>query len=164
MLNRFFNLFLHAGSLVGSDAVLSDERTYMNPADEEFFAAIGRLAISWSHIDTGLDFMIAVIYHNLGGHEIEEKPWSLSRKLKFLRKCFSRFESLARLKEICYPLLDEIAAASDMRQKIIHGFIISHQEGTGEATMIQLLRGGAPNEHIQFTVTALDILRAASAA
>jgi hypothetical protein len=60
--------------------------------------------------------------------------------------------------------LDEIAAASDMRQKIIHGFIISHQEGTGEATMIQLLRGGAPNAHIQFTVTTLDILRAASAA
>jgi hypothetical protein len=135
--------------------------TYTTKADEEFFGAIGRLTISWAHIETGIDFIVAVVYHDLGGDEIEEKPWSLARKLKFLRKCFSKFPALEPLREVGFPLFTEIADALEMRQNIIHGFVLDHPEGSGEATMVRLLRGGAPNAHIKFSVTTAEILRAA---
>jgi len=89
-----------------------DKPTYTSQADEEFFGAIGRLVISWAHIETGIDFTVAVAYHDLGGNEFEEKPWSLDGKIKFLKKCYSRLEGLKSLREIGPPLLDEVKDAS----------------------------------------------------
>jgi hypothetical protein len=137
--------------------------TYTSVADEEFFGAIGRLVISWAHIETGMDLIVAVAYHDLGGDDIEEKPWSLDGKIKFLRKCFSRLDGLAALKDIGPPLLTEVKDASKTRQKIIHGFIIDHPEGAGEAEMIRLIRGSdlPPNAHEKFKVSTSLILQEA---
>ena len=65
--------------------------TYTAPEDEEFFAAIGRLVISWGHLEIGIDCMVETMYHGFDGAKIERKiPRPLQSKLTFLCKAFKQ--------------------------------------------------------------------------
>ena len=44
---------------------------YTSPTDEAFFGAIGRLTISWAHLEFGLDCMVEIVHHHFGGEEVE---------------------------------------------------------------------------------------------
>jgi hypothetical protein len=87
---------------------------FTEPADEAFFAAIGRLTISWAHIEVGLDWLVRIAHHDLGGYErIEaEEPISLKRKLTYLRKAFRTLPELAAFADRFHPIADEILDAS----------------------------------------------------
>ena len=39
----------------------NDTATFSSPDDEEFFGAIGRLTISWAHLELGLDCMVEIL-------------------------------------------------------------------------------------------------------
>ncbi len=72
--------------------------TYTTPVEDEFlFSSIGRLKmhlLGWCH-EFALDAIILIIHHRVGGKSIEqEMPWSLSRKVKYIRKCFSKLDPL----------------------------------------------------------------------
>jgi hypothetical protein len=136
--------------------------TYTTPADEDFFASIGRLTLSWSQIECGLDVTILLLHHTLGGRLMErEIPWSLKRKLNYIRKWFKK-QRLGKAFEILEPsvdtLLTEIERAAEFRHDLIHGFALEHLEGSGEAQMTRLLRGEKPGAPKKFTVTTIQIL------
>jgi hypothetical protein len=63
--------------------------TFTSDADEGFFGAIGRMTISWGHLELGLDCMVEVLYRLSKGNTIEpEIPRSLQRKITFLRSAW----------------------------------------------------------------------------
>lgn len=139
--------------------------TYTNPTDETFFGAIGRLTISWAHLEFGLDGMILMLHHAGGGNKIEKDiPWSLSRKLNYLRRYFKKVEEVEPIKASILKLLDDIEAASETRHDIIHGFVIEHVEGSGQASMVRLLRGETWPSRKYYTVSAKAVLLAAKEA
>ena len=62
------------------------EPTYTTPEDELLFSSIGRLTISWARLKVGLDALITIIHHRVGGKSVEtEMPWMLKRKLKYIK-------------------------------------------------------------------------------
>jgi hypothetical protein len=55
---------------------------YTSREDEDFFAAIGRLVLSWGHVEAGLDMFIMVLHNVLEGRRVEPViPWALQRKI-----------------------------------------------------------------------------------
>jgi hypothetical protein len=134
---------------------------FTEPADEAFLAAIGRLTISWAHIEIGLDLLIGKVHHELRGHErIEpQKPIALKRKLTYLRKAFRMVPELAAFADRFPPMADEIIDASQQRHDFIHGFVVQMLSGTGKAAMVRIMPGD--KEERAFIVTTNDILRAA---
>ena len=134
---------------------------FIAPKDEAFFAAIGKLAVSWAHLELGLDWLIRIIHQELDGSEHVEAdiPLSLQRKLRYLRKAFRTLPQLATFKDRFLKIADEISAASDERHDIIHGFVIHQIEGSGEAVMARLL---PPEQKLKpFLATTETILKAA---
>ncbi len=134
---------------------------FTEPADEAFFAAIGRLTISWAHIEAGLDWLVRVAHHDLGGSErIEaQEPTALKRKLAYLRKAFRTLPELAAFADRFPPVADEIIEASVQRHDIIHGFVIHSLSGSGKAVMARIMPGDKTLK--PFAVTTADVLRAA---
>jgi hypothetical protein len=134
---------------------------YTSQADEEFFGAIGRLTISWGHLELGLDGMVEILYHACEGNRFEaEVPRSLQRKITFLRKILKTFpigEALPRY----LKLLDRIQAAAQYRHDIIHGIVVEHAERRGEATVVRITRGNTGIKHRRVRVTTLGVLKAA---
>jgi hypothetical protein len=138
--------------------------TFTSKEDEEFFAAIGRLTISWTQIELGLDCAVDVIHRFLGGDKIapDGAPrTSLYRKTKYIRK-WAKTIPEPTFREAVPVLLDEIEEASETRHDMIHGIIIKQEEGTGEAEMVRLIHSAAkPIDKKYFTVATVDIMRAA---
>ena len=63
---------------------MSGTGTYTSKADEDFFAAIGRLTISWAHLELGLDLVVDIT-HRLKLSKELEKPRALQRKISYMR-------------------------------------------------------------------------------
>jgi hypothetical protein len=140
--------------------------TFTSKADEEFFGAIGRLTISWGHLELGLDCMVHILYHGFKGDMIErEIPRSLQRKITFLRSSWKRQPIGVDGINGYLRFLDRVQTAAQTRHNIIHGFVIEQAESSGEAIMVRVIRdrdGGI--EKRRFDVTTIDILRAANEA
>jgi hypothetical protein len=129
-------------------------------ADEDFFSAIGRLTISWAHLELGLDLVVDTT-HRLKLRKELEKPRALQRKISYMR---------ASIKQMPLPedaltgfenLFSTIEAAAEIRHDIIHGAIGMHQEGGDDATFFRLLRRFDPPRTREKTYSTIDILKAA---
>jgi hypothetical protein len=58
--------------------------------------------------------------------------------------------------------MDQIEAASETRHDMIHGIIVKHKEGSGEADMVRIIHSATkPVDKRYFTVTTSQILKAA---
>jgi len=127
--------------------------------DEDFYASIGKLTISWAYVEFGLDWMLREIHEPLGGQTIVEPeiPISLQRKVRYLRKAFNKLPQLASFRDRFKTIGDEIVAASDERHDLIHGFIVS-QHGD-KAVMVRMVPGVKKPK--LFPVTTVSILKAA---
>lgn len=113
---------------------------FTSPEDEKFFGAIGRLTISWSHLELGLDTGIYLIHHYLGGKDREkELPRALSRKLKYFKRALEHLPISDQDLPKYRGLITNIQDASDTRHDIIHGAVVSHEEGSGEAKLVRLI-------------------------
>jgi hypothetical protein len=134
----------------------------LDSTDEAFFAAVGRLTLAWGVIDSALEVMVLIIHTGFEGRKIErEAPMSLSRKIIYLKKCFSRIAELRPVKEILIPLFEEVREGSEMRHNIIHGFLLSIPDGT-VTKMARMLRGARqPNK--RFSISTAEILKSAAA-
>jgi len=142
---------------------------FTSKEDEEFFAALGRLTISWARIELGLDCAVDVVHNVLGGQNVNRTApqTALSRKIEYLRK-WAKTVPEPTFRDAVPFLLADIEAASDTRHDLIHGVIIKMEQGTGEAEMARIIHSrGSPTPSFEkkyFKVTTLDILRAAVAA
>lgn len=140
-----------------------DHIPYTTPADERMFSSIGRLVVAWSGAETAIDFLVLFLHHNVGGRTIErEMPWALSRKVRYLRKCFNKLTPLAPHRDHALPLLDEVTALSEMRQDIIHGYVADHAEGSDQIKIVRILRGGEFYGYRPISVTAVTIMESAA--
>jgi hypothetical protein len=148
-----------SGFFLGSVFAMPED--YTSPEDEAFFGAIGRLAVSWAHLEIGLDWLVRTIHHDLRGRELIEgiEPIPLKRKLDYLGKAFRLLPELAAFKDRFPPMAEQIRAASVVRHDVIHGFVVQQVAGSGEAIMVRLMpdrKSAKP-----FSVTTESILRAA---
>lgn len=135
---------------------------FTSPADEAFFGAIGRLTISWGHLDFGLDCLVEIVYLGCNGHEIEaEIPRSLSRKLRYLRAAFKRMPLQQDAIEAFLLIFDQIETEARFRHNLIHGIITEQTERSGEAVITRVVREkhGVTKGH--FRITTAEILQAA---
>lgn len=111
-----------------------------NPDDNFLFEAIGRMVVTWSHLEFTIDVMILIIHNVLGRSDIEpKKPRSLDRKLSYLSDFFKSLPlddvALAGYRR----LISDIKIAAIERHDIIHGVSVRHVEGSGEISMVRLL-------------------------
>lgn len=138
---------------------------YTSPADEGFFAAIGRLAISWAHLEFSLDCIVEIMHYGFGGKDVEpEIPRALQRKIRYLRTMIKQIPLPADAAQGFQNLFDQIEAAAQIRHNVIHGIIIEQAERSGEATMVRAIRRKGGVSKRQFKMTTKDILRAAGQA
>ena len=138
--------------------------SYTSREDEDFFGAIGRLTISWAHLEFGLDCMVEIYHHGLDGKAVEpEIPRALKRKLQYLRAVTKRHTEIlgGQALENYLSLFDQITANAQIRHDIIHGIVIEQVESSGEATMVRTTRGKNGITKRQYTVTTRSILEAA---
>ena len=140
--------------------------TFTSKADEEFFGAFGRVAITWSQIEFGIDVLVMTLHWRMGGqHTIERvAPWSISRKLDYVKRYYRKHHPTYHGTHIICQLMDDISSASDIRHDLLHGFIIEHAQGTSEATLMRFLRdssGDLPKEK-RFDITTSAILQHAA--
>ena len=136
--------------------------TYTAPEDEELFAAIGRLVISWGHLEISLDCMVEIMYHGFDGAKIDrEIPRALQRKLTFLRRAFKQLPIPEKSIQGYTTLFSDIEAAAQIRHDVIHGVVIEHIKRSGEATMARAIRNKQRVEKREYKVTTKTILNAA---
>jgi hypothetical protein len=129
--------------------------------EEQFYGAIGRLTISWAHLELGIDISVMMIHHFLNGQTItREAPRSLQPKLKYLRKAARELPQFSLYQTYIGDLATAIEAASEKRHDIIHGFIVSHEVASGEAKMIRLLRTRYTLEQKTIEVDTNQVLEA----
>lgn len=132
--------------------------------EEEFLAAIGRLTISWAQLELGLDCAINSIHRGFRGDQIEpEMPRALRRRLRYLRAAFNSIPELVDLRTGFLTLAAAIEDASETRHDIIHGVIRNRVVNGGVFTveMVRLLRASNAFEQKPFSVTTVDVLKAA---
>lgn len=140
--------------------------TFTSEEDEHFFAAIGRLAISWAQIELVIDCAVDIIHRCLGGQKIAATAprTSLYRKTAYIRS-WSQTIPETTFKNAVLSLMDQIEAASEIRHDMIHGIIVKHEEGSGEADMVRLIHSATKSvDKKYFTITTIQILEAAVAA
>lgn len=139
--------------------------TYTSAQDEHFFGAIGRLTISWAHLELGLDCMVDISHNAFGGNKIDpEMPRALKRKITYLRAIFKQLPIPPESIKGYHALLDQIETAAEVRHDIIHGAITKYIERSGEAEMVRIIRHKKGVEKKRFKKTTGDILKDAGQA
>lgn len=134
---------------------------YDSPEDREFFEAIGRLVISWSYLELGIDGIVDILHGLKVAHNIEpEKPRSLKRKLNYLKKAIPTLSMKAKTKERYATLISDISTASVTRHNIIHGVVTAFPSESSPARFSRLTPGKGVGVS-KSTITTLDVLRAA---
>lgn len=89
-------------------------------------AAIGFVEVNWALFEQSLDFIVLTAHKDLGGSVIEpELPRSYSRKVKFLRRAFSKITVLTPLKSESTEILDRSCELSKARHDLTHG-VVTH--------------------------------------
>jgi hypothetical protein len=130
--------------------------------DVMFYAAIGRLAVAWAHLETGLDMMIEIVHRGLGGANMDpERPRALQRKLRYLRK-FMRATAMTDPEREPYDrLFREIEQQSEFRHDIIHGMVVEFATSEGEAQLMRFLHEKGDLSKKAINVTTTSIMEAA---
>jgi hypothetical protein len=136
--------------------------THQNEADEALFAAIGKLTVTWAHLEGGLDLMIQVIFHDLDNPPGEkEVPKALSRKIRYLKRAFKKLPVSEDDRTRYDQLFQDIQTESIVRHDIIHGFIFLHTEGTGQAKAVRFLQNKLHLDHKLVHLDTASIMEAA---
>jgi hypothetical protein len=102
------------------------------------YAAVGELVIGWALAEQMLDHMVTLCFHGAGAKTERELPVALTRKLRYLRKCFARVPSLPPFRERASNLLDETEKLSDIRHTVIHGAISDYDTTTETIIFVKL--------------------------
>lgn len=103
------------------------------------FSAIGETVFNWSLIEFALGSWIAIIYQVGGGrHHAKTIPFSLSPKLKFLRRCFNQIEALKPFAAEGKDILRRIKAIKDNREMMVHGRVTGYSPDDDSYLFVRL--------------------------
>jgi hypothetical protein len=117
-----------------------------------FYAGIGRMTIAWAHIENALDHIINLIFEDLNGNEITDRPpQPLSGKFEFMKKAVTRIPALEPIKDDFLDLVDRLTKASVSRHDMIHGIIESDFE-KNEVRIRRRLFKERTHRHVSLTV------------
>jgi hypothetical protein len=87
-----------------------------------FYEALGRFTSAWAYVEMGADSVGVLIFHNFGGRTLTPNiPYSLEKKIDYLRKAFARLPKLADYAEEGKWAVDAMAALRTDRHDFIHG-------------------------------------------
>lgn len=135
---------------------------FTNPNDEALFASIGRLTLSWGHLEAGIDALVDVIFQAYGNPPGDKKiPWALSDKIRYLRCALPILAGEGEATDEHLRILDEIKIEAETRHDIIHSFVIEHNEGDGHAKAIRLIHKKTFREMKHIDLIPIEIIKAA---
>lgn len=85
---------------------------------------IGILAMEWAHMEFVVDGLISIFHDFFFGKEVEiHKPRSFKRKIRYMRACFTKLETMMWASPYL-PILEEMEDISEIRNWFIHGVLI----------------------------------------
>jgi hypothetical protein len=143
-----------------SDGTQMPWTKFGNKKDDDFFGAVGRLALSWGHLDLGLAGMTHLLYYLFKGREItKEKPKALGRRITFIRDIVRRLPLEDEHRARYFDFANQVEVAAEKRHDIIHGAVVEHLDGDGKATLVRIVpKTGEIRHH---TATTKSVLVAA---
>ncbi|MBG19735.1 MAG: hypothetical protein CML31_07190 [Rhizobiales bacterium] len=104
-----------------------------------FFAAIGRLAVSWAHVEAALDIKVEMA-RKMGWDKVDPvRPRSLKRKVEYLKRFFKSLNMPDDGMESYDRLFRRIHDLAEARHDIIHGAVIEHAEDSTEVKFVRFL-------------------------
>jgi hypothetical protein len=136
-------------------------RDLAKDAREILYKAVGKLIVNWAHVDRALDFWITVIYHDVGGKNVDDKlPYGFDRKKKFLRRCFKQIEPLSHFSEDAIAYIEAAQHYSNTRHFIIHGTLSGYDATDRAFTFLNLKPNETKTIHklSQLRITAAELL------
>lgn len=134
-------------------------------SDEKLLTWIGRLTVTWAHLEFALDAMILIIHKRMDGSKFEDElPRALKNKISYLRAAFKRLGIPAEDLPRYMAFLDSVRTESVTRHDIIHGFPVHHPSDEGEAKLIRLLVQKHDWEQREVTISIASVAEAASRA
>ncbi|MEO7860996.1 MAG: hypothetical protein ABIU05_11215 [Nitrospirales bacterium] len=122
--------------------------------------AIGFVVVNWALAEQSLDFTVETIYAKCAGNTIEKQfPRSFQRKVKFLRKAFSKRVALQVYAAERNKLLDRMEPLAQQRHDWVHGVIVSIESVNGRFPIDKLAYGEKENimRRIEFDPKTYDI-------
>lgn len=126
----------------------------------DFYRSIGRLVVSWSFLEVGIDLLFLKLWNMTGRSRYPNPDHNLSEKIKRCRSLLSDV-SLG-----CSAELKEILDAADMlkleRHDVVHGSVIGHKvaDGTLSVTQARLLQPPKKPRHSPKTRSSIDLDKA----
>ncbi len=108
--------------------------------DKRWYMHVGFLAENWAGAEAMLDFIVATLHAKYDGDAIEASPpEALNRKIKFVRKVFSRHPDLIAHSGPMNELLEQATELAQIRHWALHGNRVDNSEKT--ATLSRLVKG-----------------------
>jgi hypothetical protein len=108
-------------------------------AVEPLCAAVGHVVVNWALVEIGIDQWIAAIYRAGGDKRPDWRaPATLDRKIKFLRRCFSRFAGRSPLADEALALLDRAESLRITRHILVHGVLADYTPASGAFSFVKM--------------------------
>lgn len=101
--------------------------------------AIGFVEVNWALFEQSLDGIVLTAYRDFGGAALDkELPRAYSRKVKFLKKAFSKIAVLNPLKPEASEILRHSDELSKTRHDLTHGVVTHVQAVDGTYTFSKI--------------------------
>jgi hypothetical protein len=90
--------------------------------EPSFYEALGRFTATWAYLELGVDGACVSIFHRFGGKTISPNiPYSLDKKIEYLRKALKKLPDLSPFSERCATAVEILASLRTDRHDFIHG-------------------------------------------
>ena len=100
-----------------------------DPALDPLFAAIGRFSAAWAHAEFGLDGILRTIHEGrVTPRPDDEFPVSFKNKVRYFRATIQA-DPCDPVRSDYTNLCQELMNRSEMRSRIIHGFLVEIDQG-----------------------------------
>jgi hypothetical protein len=143
----------------GTQAMTLRSRKPERTLHDEFYAAVGRFALTWAHLEICLDLVLLKTRRNEANrHKSKRLPYQLRAKITKLR---SQIHTISGPQQVAITeLLNEICTLADTRDDLIHGGIIDFyaEQGVLAVTLARLLQPSGGDRRKPRKVSAPDII------
>ena len=93
------------------------------------FVLIGLITVTWARLEGSIDVCNDLAFGR-GGNLVEKHlPKSMTRKLRFMRRCHNELPALCGVKDRADALVESINALRQRRNDLIHGVAMSFPTG-----------------------------------
>ena len=127
---------------------------------DEYLNALGAVTATWAVLETGVDFLVAITFHEYGEHpKHHEIPRSMKRKIAYLRD-YAGLSSLAHWQTELLELARTSEELKEKRHAAVHGCV---DATLGEKVQLfRILYKKTQHELTDTSFTADDLSRLAA--